>query len=395
MGFLDEDPDLDATKFDVQDLGMARQVLVSFIQTVDPAWLKNPFGPLALQWKGGGQWPATYLIHVAQTLHQLDRSLTAKSVPIFRRKVQELLRPARRPGAFEELFSELEVGALLSQRASPISFEPLVPTPELLSGAEQSPRSPDFGIRLPDGDVCFEVTNVHIGYLDAWDALMSRVSSDLSGRVLKLSLRRRALLRFPFGGADGDMSVLLSGNTLRRFEKDESGSETVRLPVGEASIEWGAVPHFQIGPDGEPDFTGAIFPMAAATAGGEPGPAASIEYLPAALDPNVDEIILRSVRNSLRSKRKQMEKPMPYVLVARLGHHRLNDEGIGRLLHERIFPNPDHAWITAIALFAPARNWEIQSPDPGLLFHLNENSRFPASPSLMKLMEGTGEFHLP
>lgn len=394
MGFLDDDPELVATKFSGEDLDRARTVLVAMIKAVDSAWLRNPVGPLGLLWSSNGQAPATYLIHVAQTLYQLDRSLTTKSVPIFRRKVQELLRPPRRPRAFEELLSELEVGALLSHRASPISFEPLVPPIASAPDFASSTKSPDFGIRLPDGDVCFEVTNVHIGYLDEWDALMARVASELSGRVLRQGIRRRALLRLPLSGVEADVQTLLSAETLQRFDQEDSGQVAVKLRDGEASIEWGSVPHFQLGPDDEPDFTGAEFPVSAATVGGEPIPVASIEYLPD-FGIDIDELILRSIRNSLRAKRKQMVEPMPYVLVARLGHHRLNLEGIGDLIQTRILPNPDYAWITAVALFVPARNWEIQSVDPSLLVHINQNSRYPASESLIELFSGTRQFHLP
>jgi hypothetical protein len=56
---------------------------------------------------------------------------------------------------------------LFGERAGPISCEPMVPT-ELL-GSPSPPSSPDYAIRLPDGDVIIEVTMMRAEVLDSWD----------------------------------------------------------------------------------------------------------------------------------------------------------------------------------------------------------------------------------
>jgi hypothetical protein len=392
--FLDGQPDLSRTVFAPDDLLTARQVLTSLIQALDPGWLKKPVGPLALHWKADGQYPATFLIHVAQVIYVLERNVTQRSVQVLRQKLRDLLRPPRQQYAFEELLSELEAVAFLAQRMSPISLEPLVPEEAL--NAANKPRSPDCGVRLPEGDVCFEVTNIHIGFLEDWDAAADGVADLAQRKLLRSGVRRKVELVTPVTASRVDMLESMEV-VLPRILESESGEAKVPLATrGEAIVVWKSFPHLQTDASGMPVFPeGFSFGEdAVATSGGEPSPAVAVLHRPLIEGESLEEAAFGSIRNSLKAKRKQMVAEMPYVLVARLGHHRVNREAVSQLLHTRVFPNPDHAWISGVAMFVPRRNWEATEPEESMLLHVNPRAKLPLPESLLRVFDGEAEFHL-
>lgn len=396
MSFLDGEPNLTGTRYSSSDLTRAREVLLSAVAKVDPGWLDSPVGPLALYWRNGsGQYAATYLIHLAQVLYVLDRNVTTKSVPVLLEKVRELLRPPARDDAFEELLSELELAAVLASRVSPIAFEPLVP-PSAHKSPKTKPRSPDYAVRLPDGDVCFEVTNIHFGFLDKWDVAAAYTADRLSRFILRRNLRRAIRFEAPSSSSRADLDELVVPSVLTEIQRNETGRRAIDLEgVGVATLGWGPVPHFPVGPDGFPLFDeGTDFPIAAATFGQTAGPTASVEYAPVVDGQAIEDVVLRSIRNSLKTKRSQLTVSLPYVLVVRIAHHRINQQAVSRLIVERLFPNDDYKWLTGIALFTPARNWELASVEPSLLLHLNDNATHIASQALIDVFSGTRQFHL-
>jgi hypothetical protein len=140
--FRETSPTLSGTCFGTDDLILARSVYESVFADIDPEWPNDPTGPLAAYWRAVDSHSAAYLIHLARVLWQLsNKNVTAKSFPILRNKVQMLLRPPSST-SYEETLIELEVASSLSERISPISFEPLVPAG--LSNAPSKPTSPDY-----------------------------------------------------------------------------------------------------------------------------------------------------------------------------------------------------------------------------------------------------------
>ncbi|MBB5376042.1 hypothetical protein HNQ07_001499 [Deinococcus metalli] len=393
MGFLESRPDLTSTVFSSQDLATAKEVLVSLISSLDADWLETPTGPLGLQWLGEGLYSATFLIHVAQIVYVLDRNVTQRSVPIFRDKLKQILRPPRREGSFEELLSELEAAALLAHRVSPISFEPLVPESAIF--APNKPRSPDYGVRLPDGDVCFEVTNVHIELLESWDIAAQHMGDLINRQVLKKGLRREVSVSASVRASRTDLADL-SKIALPRILGEAAGEMVVVLGAhGNAKVHWKSIPHLWVEPGRMPHFPVDIQlgSNTVATFGGAPSPASSVLWNPVINGEEINENVINSIRNSLRSKRKQMKVSMPYILIVRLAHRRMDRLLISHFIHNRLFPNPEYSWMTGIALFVPRRNWESISEEASLLLHINENSRFPpqslSCSSLMGLSSST------
>src|SRR5207249_11963885 len=119
-------------------------------------------GPLGRLWRSPGC--EFELIDLARVLNTVERNITKRSVPEFERKVRELLRfksksrellRLKGENPYIEAIAELQFIAVLGERASPISLAPLVPSDDLASPRRR--KSPDLGIRLPDGDVAIEV----------------------------------------------------------------------------------------------------------------------------------------------------------------------------------------------------------------------------------------------
>jgi hypothetical protein len=113
------------------------------------------------------------------------------------------------------------------------------------------------------------------------------------------------------------------------------------------------------------------------------------------LDEDTEDLVVKSLRNTLRRKRQQSPHDAEYVLIVKLGHHRLDRPGIQRILYQRVFPNAAYHWLTGVCLFAPQENFEIGATRPSLLLSMNENATVPASQSLIDLFEGHRQFHLP
>lgn len=167
--FRETSPDLTGTCFGTNDLILARSVYAGVFADIDPEWPNDPTGPLASHWCAIDSYSAAYLIHLARVLWQLgNKNVIAKPFPILRDKVEMLLRPPS-SASYEETLIELEVASSLSERISPISFDPLVPAS--LSNAPSKPKSLDYGLRLPDSDVTVEVTVWHWQVLRNWDAM--------------------------------------------------------------------------------------------------------------------------------------------------------------------------------------------------------------------------------
>lgn len=142
MPFLDDEINLQSTVFDQENLNWARQYLVNSIRFLDEDWLPNPTGPLGGMWAiTRGTHAASFLIHFAQIMRDIDRATAASSVPVLHRKLRAILRPANGQ-SFEDDMTELEFGGHMASYASPIFFEPLALNESRNDANRQ--RSPDY-----------------------------------------------------------------------------------------------------------------------------------------------------------------------------------------------------------------------------------------------------------
>lgn len=399
MSFLDSQISLTKTVFSPSNYQFARQFLTSAITRHQPTWLREPTGPLRTYWLGNGLHQVCYLIDLARMLSKLQKNVTKKSKALLIEKFCGLLR-AQPDKQFEELLTELQVASLLSERLSPLAFEPLVP--EQLIKGERS-KSPDFAFRLPDTDVFVEVTVVRVGLLDKWDRRMTNLSAVLQGDMQKRQLSRAIKLVFPINAASADLSVRSREDLLFALRRSERGEWKTQEFGEPAVVRWIPFPHVNMDPSGtifdslnleEARIELDLRPGEIAATFGPVKVSAVGTWTSLSSDASLNELALKSIRNSLDQKRKQFPHEASYLLVIKIGHHRLIADGVQHLLTNRIWPNPDYAWMMGVCFFTPRCGFLRSDAPSSISLNLNPNSRIKPTTSLLEVFEGRREFHV-
>lgn len=383
MAFLDNEPNLDGWRYSQRDLENAKQYLKSALERHAPGWIATPRGGLAVHWRGDGPYPASYLIHLSIILHTLDKSITAKSVSILREKFKSLLKLSG--PQFDELATELEIAAALVERFSPISFEPFVPEER---ASPSKPKSPDFALRLPEADVSIEATVLRIGFLDKWDRESTWLSDELSRIAGKRGISASIELLLPIGFKKQHLAKNAVSKILSTVAAAPSGEAPLPMLEGEGTFTWKPVSVFEGMPNGHIEER--------ATTELPPGIAHAIAVFrrPKAGSDFNDQIV-RSLRNTLDSKRRQRVSDSPYLLALRLGHHRLRRDGIEMLLDQRIWPNPQYHGVSGIIFYVRPAGFGATDAPHSLWLHLNPNATFGVPHSMILGFEGKAQFHLP
>lgn len=384
MPFLDDEINLQSTVFDQENLNWARQYLVNSIRFLDEDWLPNPTGPLGGMWAiTRGTHAASFLIHFAQIMRDIDRATAASSVPVLHRKLRAILRPANGQ-SFEDDMTELEFGGHMASYASPIFFEPLALNESRNDANRQ--RSPDYALYLPGGLVYFEVTRPTFGFINAWDIGAEEAAEAIRIRLWRRGLRRAIQFRAPITASREDLKLLHSRDVLDAIERDTEGARQVRLSMGEARIEWRCIPEHPA--DAGPGSFPAPFSIISADA--MPGPAVAMSYKPT-IDNDLEERVVASIRSSLNKKKGQLTREAPYLIVARIGQ--LNKDAVMQTIFRRILRNPLYSWITGILVFEPMRDWSRTSPAAQIELLVNQNARIAATPELLSLLRGERQYH--
>lgn len=110
------------------------------------------------RWRDSASQLSDELAYLGDILWAISNSLTQKSSPVFADKVRSLLR-SRTDNEYSLCLAELEVAAILASRASPIAFEPVVP---LGASPAAKPRSSDYSVTLPSGEIIIEATTIDL-----------------------------------------------------------------------------------------------------------------------------------------------------------------------------------------------------------------------------------------
>lgn len=380
--FLDETPALQGWFYAAGDMARARDELVNRIRRVNPNWLNEPKGPLAVQWRADGPAPACYLTDLARCLYFIELHGDQNSQRVLDEKLGQLLL-ASDVDQFDETLTEIRFADFLVGRVRPISLEPL-------SVSEEDSRrrsSPDFGVRLWREEVLFEVTVVHVGFFEAFDRAAREIARRLLDVMQKAGVNRRLELDLPVGPPAPDPDALTSRALRRRIIASEVGREFVEIPSGRAVVEWMPMPFVR-----EPSLATDRGPFVM----GEPEDVVSISnvnWSPILSNPVTSENIVQSLRNSIDRKRTQLTDSGRYaVLVLRLGDHRINYHSVDALIHRRIWPNPSYKWLPGIVLFQPRIEFESRSPGPHAELNLNPNVSHPGSQDLHRVFSGETYF---
>jgi hypothetical protein len=387
--FRDNSPDLASTCFEAADLAMARSVYKAMFAEVDPGWPDNPIGPMGSIWLSHDTYSAAYLIHVAKILWQLsNRNVTAKSYPILCDKVKMLLRPPH-VAAYEETLIELEVASGLSERISPISFEPFVP--EELTNSPSKPKSPDFGLRLPDSDLTIEVTVWHWQTMRRWDSMVDELKKRLSAGMARAGLNGQISIDLPIKASGEQLLNTLTKAVLHNMKQETAGELVFDTHAGSAQISWNEIPQFQAADELEyPHLPANIQISAIGNVRVES--AIGFSTRPIVTDGSIDGA-LTSLRKALDRKSGQRDPSLPHVLTLSLGHHRLHWDWILPMFAERIWPNEKYRWISALCAFSPRRNWTQGSRNANLTFDWNPGAAIPVPSSFRAIIEGGTTYH--
>jgi hypothetical protein len=383
MSFLDDTPDLSGQRFTSDDLRRARDYFLSALSTRAPSWLREPRGTLALHWNSGGQYPACFLIRIAQIFYVLDRSITKQSVPVLHEKFRCLLEFT---GAqFDELLAELEIAAALVERFSPIMLEPLVPI-SALPGAK--PKSPDFALRVHEGDVCIEATVLRVGLLDQWDREATWLAAELSRLSTKRDISTAVEFKLPILFSRRDIPGPAVAKLFDSIGSSPTGEAVLATPSGDAFFSWTPPRVFSLA-------SGAITEVTAAA----PLPAGvshsiSMTWLPI-MNVDLTEQLTKSVRNTLDKKRAQRVFKGPYLIAIKLGHHRLQSEGIKALLAQRFWPNKQYEGISGVVHYTSAGGFGIADPPHSLWLQPNDDARIPIPTSFLRCFKGELTIHHP
>ncbi|WP_420627828.1 hypothetical protein [Candidatus Leptofilum sp.] len=383
MGFLEANINLDGTKFNHAILLAAQKYLVEAIQFHDPEWLDKPEGPLSWYWNREDIESVCFLINFADTLGRLRKNITEKSITTYIKKFKELLQ-TKKENQFEETLLELRFARALCELVSPISFEPFVPQETKALG--QQPRSPDYAMRLPDGDIQIEVTTFHFGALESWNLATKHLSKQLSHLLEKHKISRVIEIAFPL--EFNSISLLP-----RKFLEDladeiclsTSGSRQIMIRHKTGTLTW--KPFLLL------DDESQIFKEATDE---EISTVSSFAYgfQKRLVKENHDELFLKSLRNTLNKKRSQRAKSLPYLLVLGLSHYSITVEGVMTAVRERIWPNPNYEWLTGLLIFTPASGFLESDPLPTLNYSFNPNARIPPTEALNEMLKNDARFHL-
>jgi hypothetical protein len=380
MAFLDVAPDFDGWKFSREDLCQAQRFLRTALERYAPDWIQCPRGELALHWKKRGPYSTCFLIWVAQVLYKLDRAKTAKSADVLADKFRELI--SLRGPQFIETFRELEIGAALSERFSPISFEPFVPKDVR---RHSKPSSPDYGIKLPEGFVDIESTVLRVGQLDDWDREGTWISEQLTRWARAKALCRDFTLRLPIRFTRNQLSNESLRMLINAAGASRAGTQEFQLPCGVCYITWSPV---------------LVFPEMRELRDGElpAGISHAVvvrRFLATDTDERTSELVLTSLRNSLNAKRKQRMSDDPYLIALSMGHYRIRRDGIDALVAQRIWPNTQYSGISGIVLYSTPAGFQLGDDGHSLWLQTNPRARVPVPCSLIEAFEGRKQYHWP
>lgn len=344
MGFLDKTYDLRGTPFKDADLDYARGYWRFLIERVDPRWLVEPKGRLAIHWRSDTVPSAVQLIDLARLLFALARSITRDSNPAFGSKLKTLLNS---DGVqYREQLTEIVVGGLLTRLDQPLQLD----RPSMSAQVEvEKSKNVDYGVDWdsePNG-ILIEVTVFHVQRIVDWEAAILDIKKQFEQAVWKRNLNRALSITAPLVLTRRTLSPKALSKALRAMESSERGKLEVPLGKDKLALDWSPAAHYEEWPgDGIPDESGFAFTV---------GKGVEISALAAtsvnlAWPGDAEELVNRSLRNTLDQKRKQFDLEAPYLLVVRILSKRIPLDGVIDLLTHRVFTNKKYARISAVGL---------------------------------------------
>jgi hypothetical protein len=405
MGFMSFDPPLSGTIYTKNDLVKAREVWIDAERRCMPGWLTTLHGLLGKLFEAETLFTTCLLIDIARALYVLSRNITQKSTIVFGKKIRSLLTAVDQK-QFDELLNELFVAASLAPVVSPIAFEPYVPAgigkghlmrwlqKVTKTTGEQLPSS-EYAILLPDGIVAIEATVLYVKRLEYWERRVNTI---------------RDLLAKTIGGMEGvfrDIDIELPldfdprlGNKLSeravtsQIVKRERGKLEFSVGKNIAVLKWRPMPKYQGSIFEVRNVPDEVNSWIVTSPGATVKNGFGLKARPTGDPKEFSEAMFRSLKNTLDRKRQQFRKRKDrYVLVLKIGHHRVPSELLHNLFRTCIWPNPSYEWITCFGEFLLARDYSKGSSRHSFKFQINPNGAPIAGHHLEALLGGNKVFH--
>lgn len=429
MSFLTSNPELSSTIYSGVNLNEPRQYLLDVINIVDSTWLDEPQGPLGEYWNRNDAYATCYLIWIARMLVTVGGYISPESMPRLATKFGELLH-AKSEEQFLRTRAELEVAWAFVDRVSPIILEPLASVEESRiqsSLLQPSLKSPDFAFDLTDERVYSEVTFFSVRKLEKWQKAVDFITATIQKRLLDKGRSLKLRVQLPLQEFDAGRiirrvwsEICTSGDTgkLTVIANGTISWEPYRItPLQEdfsSTTEGTSTPKIQITPDGGWEILFRFKALKQNPTGFIEFSSSGLTYTPDYFvdkasfvrEPDIvvlsekdvhlaNSLVLKAFQNKLNDKREQYTRrhKNPYILVMKLGHYRLQGQGLVQMIERDIWTKQDYKWVTGIILYTSRRGFLPTDAGPQLDYNFNPNADCPASDALKSLFEGTTKFH--
>lgn len=326
----------------------------------DEEWSRNPTGELAVYWRMATGQAAARLINLALALNMLLTKVSVEDRQLLRPKIAALFHGKQM--VFEENLVELEVGALLSSHFEVFGLEPLVPSELRFSG--EKPRSPDYGIEIPEGIVLIDATVWHWEHLASWHRLKTELGERLFHGVDKRNIQRDILIHLPMKPASNAQDIIGGREMCGRIADSESGEEVLDVGASRpARIAWTSVgsplstgwnpaslPHFS-----EPPIDPALVVKRQSYEAVATRFADGYLHLTTELCLTEKDVQdgLSSLRTALKRKRRQASaRPsLPYLIAVHLYSSAATWEEFKPMVEARLWPNAHYRWLSGILAY--------------------------------------------
>lgn len=420
MSFLNKLTDMSETVFKSVNVQKVKAFLVSVFDRCRPGWIAEPVGEIGRMWNGDSEPEHRDLVVLGLILDRLQHTVTKRSEPFLRSKVNELLGSSGYQ--YRELRAELQFAADLSLKHHPISLAPFVPAEVLGTGRENA--SPDYGIRTADGDITFEVTSFYLESFERWDRVTSQLRDRLFARLKRQNSSRSVVLGLPVAIRSIDIDSAQLNQLADRIAAAERGNVTLQIRGG-GVVQWEPLPHLiseditspeqvhqamkSLPPGSVAATVGSGLACGVVLAQQPRGVDASIEWVISTSGPPVglsvvrvpqwkqaEEIVYKSLKNTLKTKREQYpEDDQPYILVVRIGHNFIQENmfmvPLNRFWHSRAGDKHTYGWLSAVVFYEPMKIIATNTPGYRAQMVINPNARHPVPQSFIDLLSRPNE----
>lgn len=351
-----------------------------------PNWSVHPRGILSKYWKCDNRDAFNFLVYLSMVLGQLQSKLTNKSNTRLLEKLKILLT-TNSEAHFEEIFFELEVGFNFAQveEVEAIAMEPLTLMENF--DAANRPHSPDYAIRLADGDFFVEATVSYNNVLKEWDNSMSAISKLFEKPLQASSTKKTVIMQFPLVPELKSFSQNKENfqSILEDLVVSNIGQHSLSVANKEAVIKWELAQPIEtvIASNEEGSFSRVD------------GPVSTIRMSIKDLDQSYSErMVFKSLDSSLRNKKAQLKalsEQAPLIIAMRANHYRLNSNSVLGLIHHRLWPKPSelgYSIFSGIAMVTPMILPGIRTSAaaivPRMTISLNPKAIYPVSASFLQ-----------